>query len=113
LRIRRPRLVILVLAFALAASATVVFGVRAVVSTIYWSQHRDEPIQPWMTVGMIARSYDVPRERIAAATGVDPADRDRRPLSEIAAERGVPVAALVADIERAIAELRASPEPPP
>jgi hypothetical protein len=106
----RTRVVLLALAFALAATVTVAIGVRFVASTIYWSQHRDEPIQPWMTVGMVARSYDVPRDRLAAVAGVDPEARDRRTLAEIASARGLPVSDLVAALQAEIDRTRAERE---
>jgi hypothetical protein len=99
----------LITAFALAATVTVLFGARAVVSAIYWSQHRDEPIQPWMTVGMVARSYGVPPDNLFEAVGIMDGRRDRRTLSVIANERQVPVQTLVADLERAIAAARSPP----
>jgi hypothetical protein len=106
----RARILLLAIAFLCAVAVTVAFGVRFVTSTIYWSQHRDEPIQAWMTIGMVARSYDVPREPLAIAAGVDPEVRDRRTLSEIAVARGMTVHALIADLEAEIARIRAERE---
>jgi len=102
------RRTILLAAFLVAAAATAVFGLRLVGSALYWSAHRDAPIEAWMTVGMVARSHDVPRDVVAAAAGVPTGERDRRPLAEIALDEGVPAADLIGRVERAIAAHRAA-----
>ncbi|WP_181700075.1 hypothetical protein [Chthonobacter albigriseus] len=98
---------ILFAVFAIAATVTVFLGVRLIVSTVYWSQHRDAPIEAWMTIGMVARSYDVPPGVVAKAAGLPENVRDRRPLSEIASERGELADKLVDTIEEAIERHRA------
>lgn len=97
---------LLIVAFALALVLTGVFGGRLVVSSLYWAQQRDRPIEPWMTVGMVARSYHVPRASLAAALDLGAA-RDRRTLAEIARASGLSEADVVARLEAAIAVARA------
>lgn len=66
----------------------------------------DETIQPWMSVGYVARSYHVPAPVLLEALGL-PDHPDRRPLSAVAASQQRPVSALIAILERTIADYRA------
>ncbi len=101
----RPRLT---LAFVMACVVTAFFAGRLLVQTVYWSAHQDLPVRPWMTVGYIARSWDLDPREIEAAAGL-PAPTERgspEPLVEIAKDIGVPVETVIADVEKAITELR-------
>ena len=99
---------ILTSAFLLACVLTLFFAVRFGVQTVYWANHQDEPIQPWMTVGYIARSWDLEGRKIDAVAGLPlPEVKGRpQPLSEIATDRGVPVEEVISDVEAAIEALR-------
>lgn len=103
---KRP---ILTSAFLLACLVTLFFSGRFVVQAVYWANHHEEPVRPWMTVGYIARSWGLePRELDAEAGLPLPEVKGRpQPLSEIAKERGVPVADIIAEVEAAILVLRA------
>lgn len=96
-------------AFVLACAVTLFFAGRLVFFTAYWATHREMPVQGWMTVGYVARSWGLdPRELDAAAGLPVPEVKGRpQPLSEIARDRGVPLSELVAEVEAAVAELRA------
>ena len=100
---------ILTSAFLLACSFTLFFAGRFAVQAVYWANHQDEPIQPWMTVGYIARSWDLDGRKIDALAGLPlPEVKGRpQPLSEIAADRGLPVDEVIDDVEAAIETLRA------
>ncbi len=95
-----------------AVVAAGLFGFRTVRSALYWSQHRDDPIERWMSVGYVARSYDVPPGALWDALGLPPArppSREaRRPLSEIATARGQSFEQVRATLEQAIARARAA-----
>lgn len=67
------------------------------------------PIRPWMTVGYIARSWDLNGRELDALAGLPLPEKKGRPqpLTEIALDRGVPVAEIIARVETAIATLRA------
>ena len=54
-------------ALALTAGFTAFHIVRSVRDLVYWRQHADEPIQPWMTIGFVAHSYHVPPPVLATA----------------------------------------------
>lgn len=96
-------------AFFLACALTLFFTVRFSVQTVYWAAHQDETVQPWMTVGYIARSWDLDGRKIDAIAGLPlPEEKGRpQPLSEIARDRGVPVKAVIDEVEAAIEALRA------
>lgn len=103
---------VLTSAFLLACAVTLFFAGRFAVYTIYWATHSEVPVEPWMTVGYVARSWGLdPRELDAAAGLPLPEAKGRpQPLAEIAADRGVPVAEVIAQVETAIAALRAGGE---
>lgn len=101
---------VLTSAFLLACAVTLFFVGRFVFQAVYWSSHQDVPIRPWMTVGYIARSYDLdPRELDRLAGLPLPAVKGHpQPLREIAKDRGVPVDDIIADLQHAITDLRAA-----
>lgn len=102
---------VLTTAFLLACAVTLFFAGRLVVYTAYWSTHRELPVEPWMTVGYVARSWGLDPRALDAAAGLPPPEERGRPkpLAEIARDRGVPVAEVIAEVRAAIATLRADP----
>ncbi len=93
--------------FGLAVALCLFLAFRTVFSFSYWMSHRDASIEGWMTVGYVARSYDVPREALAGSLGLIPGTRNRITLEDLAAERGVPLAELEATLQAAIEAERA------
>ncbi len=95
-------------AFLLACAVTLFFLLRLVVQTVYWQTHQQVPVQPWMTVGYIARSWDLDPRALDAKAGLPlPEVKGHpQPLIEIARDRGVPVADIIAEVEAAVAALR-------
>ncbi len=100
--------------FVLALALTLFFAVRFAISVFYWSDpaHRDQALEGWMPLGFVARSWEVPTEVLSAAAGLQPDQRPRRNIDLIAQDRGMPVAALVAQIEAAITAYRNRPGSP-
>ncbi len=101
-------------AFLLACALTLFFAVRFVVQAVYWSSHQEEPVQPWMTVGYVARSWGLdPRELDALAGLPMPEEKGHsQPLSEIAKDRKVPVEVVIEAVETAVDTLLANqPDP--
>ena len=96
----------LMLAFAAALAFAVFFTVRTALFYAYWHEHRDQPIEPWMTVGYVAHSRRDDKDEILEAIGTEPDERDRRPLGRMADERGIPFDTLAGDVMRAIADAR-------
>lgn len=98
----------LVLAFVLASLGATFFAGRIVWNTVYWAQHRHEPVQPWMTVGYVGRSWGVSPREIDARLGLPPPEKGRAlTLQQIATSRSLPVADLIGAVERVVAELKA------
>ena len=91
---------------------SVYHAVRTVNAAIYWHNHRDEPIQSWMTIGYVAHSYHVPPHVLHEALGLPP-EPDRRPLSEIADASGQSLDLIFARLNDAIVHARPPYPPPP
>lgn len=102
----------LVIAFALALSLTLVFGIRSTAFLVYWSNHKNLPVAGWMPAGYVAKSYRVEVETVREALGLDPNKRDRRPIARIAADRGVPVDELIGNVNAALREAKEATERP-
>ena len=98
----------LTIAFALTLTLALVFIIRAGVFFVYWQQHRDEPIEGWMTVRYVARSYRVDPKIVHDAAGLTETGPDRRPLVRIAREDGKPLDEITARILEAIRADRAA-----
>jgi hypothetical protein len=107
---RRLRL-LLIAAFLGALAFTGYHAMRFVADTIYWRQHRDEPIERWMTIGYVAHSFHVPPHILQQALGM-PLRPDHRPIGRIADETGTTTDAITAKLNHAIIHVR-PPYPPP
>lgn len=99
---------VLTSALVLSVALTLFFAVRFVVGAVYWAQHREEPIRGWMTVGYIGKSWDLDPRVIDAEAGFPPPQGHPFTLEEIARQRGIPVADVIAQAEAAVAKLRAA-----
>ncbi len=98
---------ILSAAFAVACGFMIVFAARSVHDVMSWRGHQSETIQPWMTSHYIARSWGVDPEAVDKIVGLDPKDDYARTLRQAASERGVAVETLTAQVDAAIAKLKA------
>lgn len=96
-------------AFALACAVTLFFSGSFVYHTVYWATHQNEVVRPWMTVGYVAKSWGLDGREIDALAGLPLPEVKGRPqtLKEIAADRGVPVSDVIAEVEAAVTALRA------
>lgn len=101
---------LLVSAFLLACAVTLFFAVRFVSQAIYWSDpaHQNQRVEGWMTVGYIARSWQVDPHQLDDLAGLpQPQEKGHpQPLVEIARDRGVPVTEVIAEVEAALTTLR-------
>lgn len=97
--------------FFLALGLTVLFGIKTTVSALYWRNptHADQTPERWMPLGFVARSWNVPRDVLLPAIGVDPARPGRLSIEQLAEERGIPVEALIAQITAMIETYRGQP----
>lgn len=92
----------LTVALVLASLLALLFGLRLAHSAIHWSDRRDAPIAGWMTLGFISRSWDVDRDTLADALGVEAPPGKRLTLEAIAARTGKPLAEVKATVERTL-----------
>ncbi len=98
----------LVLAFVLVLLASLVLAGRITYRAIYWSQHQQEAIQPWMTVGYVGRSWGLDPRDIDTRAGLPlPALGKPLTMEQIARNLGVPVAAVIATVEATVAKMLA------
>lgn len=102
----RPAQRAVVAAFVLAALASLFFATRFTVQAIYWSNHREEPLAGWMTIGYVAHSYDVAPGRLREALGPPAGTPDRRPIAEIAASLGLSTEEALERLREAIERAR-------
>lgn len=110
---RRPLITSLMLAgVAVAGVFTATQVIHAVRQFAYFRVHRDAPIEGWMTIGFVARSYHVSRHALQEALGLPHAPLDPRTLDQIAADRHVALPVIRATLQIAIAQTRA-PHPKP
>ena len=99
---------VLVSVLVLSLLLALFFGGRFALRAIYWESHRQEPVAGWMTVGYVGRSWGFDPREIDRVAGL-PLPENGRPftLEEIARDRGVPVAEVIAEVEAALAKLQA------
>jgi hypothetical protein len=93
-------------ALSLALAVTLFFSFRIALHAVYWSQRRDMQIEPWMTIGQVAQSYEIERDELARAVGVEPGRRERLTLAQIAAQTGRSIDEVEEDLRAAIAAQR-------
>ncbi|MDF1607447.1 hypothetical protein PZ897_04595 [Hoeflea sp. YIM 152468] len=103
----------LTVSFLITLTLALFFIIRAGVFFIYWQNHADEPIEGWMTVRYVARSYRVDPRIVHDAINLPEKTPDRRPLIKIAREQGRPLDALTAAIIHAVETDRAALGRPP
>ena len=98
----------LTIAFSLACAVTVFFVLRSIVFYIYWQDptHRNQPLEPWMTPRYIAYSYDLLPEDVAGMLGIAEIPTFRPTLEKIAAEKGIPVSALIEGLKTQLTQAR-------
>lgn len=103
----------LVAAFVLSIALCLFFAARLVMGAIYWADaaHQNQPIEGWMRLGYVARSWDVPREALTEALALAPENLPRASLERIAETSGVPLPVLIERLENAIERLQAEERP--
>ncbi|CAN0602026.1 unnamed protein product, partial [Ectocarpus sp. 12 AP-2014] len=94
----------------LALLASTVFGVR---SALFWHKsppwaERSVEIAPWMSPRYISRSWRIPPEDLLPAINAPiPPPKGPMSLHDLAEMRDVPVEQVIAEVEAAIAAMRA------
>lgn len=98
----------LVSALALATVLSLFFAVRFTIGVVYWSAHHKEPVQAWMTVRYVGKSWGLNPRMINTTAGLpEPVRSHPLTLAEVAKQRGVPVEDVILEVEAAIATLQA------
>jgi len=92
--------------FLVAAATSSFFAGRFYERALHWSSEQDEPIAGWMNLSYVAHAYQVSADLLHEALGIPPQPPERRPLADIAAERGLPLDALRVRLEHAITQSR-------
>ncbi len=98
---------LLVLGFLGALILTTILFMRLIADVVYWPQHQDETISGWMTVGYVAHSYDVDKDGLIAALGIETDLRRHLTLKAIADAQGMSLAELRDALLRAVNDQRA------
>lgn len=102
---------IALIAFALALMVAGGFAVNLTVAAIYWSAHREEAVQGWMTLGYVERSWGLPMRSLAVPLDMPKPSPDARgrpkTIAVHAAERGLTTAEFIGQIYSAIDTVRA------
>lgn len=93
--------------FVLASALALFFAGRILWGLVYWADHRNEAVQPWMTVGYVGRSWGLDPREIDRAAGLPLPEGHPLTLEEIARRRGVPVGDIIALVEATVAAMRA------
>lgn len=108
---KRRQQIVWVAALLLALFITFFFGLRAF--RRFSHPPGDEPIREWMSIPYIAHAYHTPPPVLLEALGLPTDARpSRRPLDRIAKELNLTIDEVIARLEEAIAQERASRAPP-
>ncbi len=98
---------LLLIAFLAAVVVMLYFATRFVLFALYWSNpgHQNQPLEPWMTIGYVAHSWNLPREALLEQLQVPPARGHPASILEIAEEKGVAYDVFKVEVERTIQKL--------
>lgn len=99
----------LVIGFVIAAALSVFLAGRIVVRSVYWATHREQVVQPWMTVGYVGRSWGLDPREIDRRAGLPMPDGRPLTLEDIARQSGRPVEEIVALVAETVAAMKAEP----
>ncbi len=95
------------LGFVAAAILTLFFTFKTIGGLIYWSQHREAPLEPWMSIGYIAHSYNIPPHELADQMHLTRDEAKHKPIGEIAEDAGMEFDRLKTEILSIIETTRA------
>ncbi|MBC2835344.1 hypothetical protein [Paragemmobacter straminiformis] len=98
---------VLLPAFLLALAAALFFGLRALSFVVAQPWRSGQPVAGWMTPRYIQRTYDLPRDTIAAILDIDDQSEARMPVDALARQAGKPLPQVLEAIDAAIAAQKA------
>lgn len=95
--------------FGIALTVAVLFSVKLTLSIIYWNdeRHINQALEPWMTIGYIARSHGVDLKELAASLPFEVNRGQRKTLEQTAKEQNISPEVLQEIIEKKLSELKA------
>ena len=96
----------------MTAAFTLFYVVRAFNKAVYWSQHKYDPIEGWMNIGLVAHLYHVPPHILHQAPGLPMHPPEKCSLSQIAKSRGVTTEQIAAILNEVIVRVRQPYLPP-
>ena len=118
--INKQRILLLTaLGAALATAGVLVFHTvrhaNQIIHTVRHARHtgEGEAIRPWMTILYIARSHQVPPQRLFDSIKFPMERHTSWPISRIARQQGQPVDTVIAELENAIAHAHGHAPPHP
>lgn len=97
---------LLLVTFLIVSTFTLMFFARTIVGAAYFKAHADRPIEPWMPIGFIAKTYQVPPDILLDAANIPEGQSIRLQIKRVAQETGVPYEQLVAQFMDAIRKQR-------
>jgi len=98
---------LLVVGFIAACVLTSLLLVSLIADLVYWPKHRDAEMSGWMTIGYVAHSYNVEKEPLADALGVEMEIRRHLTLKSIADSEAIALPTLFEILQTAIDAERA------
>ena len=99
---------ILVVGFIAACALTMLLLVSLIADLVYWPKHRNVEISGWMTIGYVAHSYDVEKELLSDALGIEADLRRHLTLKSIAQAQEISLPTLIDTLQTAIDAERAA-----
>ncbi|MBI4526061.1 MAG: VTT domain-containing protein [Deltaproteobacteria bacterium] len=109
--------VVLFILFAIAAFATVIFGLRTYRSFLLLRSAYElgapdvSSVRPWMTLDYVARAYHVPGTALAERLGLPPDIVPKTTLKSLAERQGLSPFQYIQQVQKAISELRSTSSP--
>lgn len=88
--------------FLISVAIALIFGFTFMANAIYFNdpKHQDEALKDWMTPRYIVLSYDIPRDIVADALGLDDDDRGKRiRLQDVAKAQNLTIQELTEKIQ--------------
>jgi hypothetical protein len=106
---------LLLLIFAAGLAASLLFAVRLVAFWVYWANPDHLMLAPegWMTVGYLARSWEVSPDTLLAIIPAERTPGEPPTLAELAESRGESLPDLIARLETGLRAATPDAPPPP
>ncbi len=100
---------LLVVGFVAALLMTFMLFVQLIADVVYWPRHQDATISGWMTVGYVALSYDVDKDALIEALGIETDLRRHLTLKAIADAQDMTLAELRNVLLKTVIDQRTAP----